>query len=90
MTEFGKLTPEGGYTKVRSIPQSKMMECPFFIMVPEHYRESDDSCRCDDPTHTEKWPSGATSGTAAGGPKRPSRRVKRREEMTSTCTQRQP
>lgn len=52
MTEFGKLNPDGSLSETRNIPQSKMMECPHFIMVPEHYRE-DNSCRCDDPDHTE-------------------------------------
>jgi hypothetical protein len=51
MTEFGKLTEEG-YEHVRSIPQSAMLKCPHFIIMAEHYR-SDNSCRCDDETHTE-------------------------------------
>jgi hypothetical protein len=52
MTEFGKLDAEGNYEKIRDLPQSAMMACPHFIMVPEHYRE-DNSCRCDDPKHIE-------------------------------------
>ena len=52
MTEFGKLHPDGTYEKIRTLPQSAMMQCPHFIMVPEHYRE-DSSCRCDDSDHTD-------------------------------------
>ncbi len=52
MTEFGNLDSNGNYHHIRSIPQQALMECPHFIMTPEHYRD-DDSCRCDDPTHLE-------------------------------------
>lgn len=54
MTEFGELhLDEHGhaqYRHIRTIPQSAMLACPHFIMVPEHYRE-DNSCRCDDEWH---------------------------------------
>lgn len=53
MTEFGKLDPETGkYTHIRTLPQSAMQACPWFIMVPEHYNE-DGTCKCTDETHTE-------------------------------------
>ena len=56
MTEFskGELKPDGSFsvTHVRSIKQASMLKCPHFIMVPEHYR-ADESCRCNDPDHTE-------------------------------------
>lgn len=52
MTEFGELHPDGSYTRTRTLKQSSMAACPHFIMVPEHYRD-DESCRCDDPDHTE-------------------------------------
>lgn len=52
MTQFGKLNPDGTLSDVREIPQSELMACPHFILVPEHYRD-DNSCRCDDPTHVE-------------------------------------
>lgn len=52
MTQFGRLNPDGTVTHIKTIKQSSMMKCPFFIMVPEHYRD-DESCRCDDPTHRE-------------------------------------
>jgi len=39
-------------TDIREIPQSAMLQCPHTIMVAEHYRP-DNSCRCDDPQHTE-------------------------------------
>ena len=41
---------------VRRLPRAAVAACPHVIMVPEHYRE-DDTCRCDDPDHTEmrRW-----------------------------------
>lgn len=50
MTEFGKLSPDGSYVKIRTLSQAAMLACPFKIMVPEHYRE-DESCLCDDAKH---------------------------------------
>jgi hypothetical protein len=52
MTRFGTLHPDGNVTHERDIDQAKMQACPHFIMVSEHYRQ-DQTCRCDDPTHTE-------------------------------------
>ena len=52
MTTFGKLNLDGTFSYVRDIDQSNMLKCPHCIMVPEHYRE-DQSCRCNDETHTE-------------------------------------
>ena len=56
MTEFskGELKPDGTFsvTHVRSIKQASMLKCPHCIMMPEHYR-TDESCRCNDPDHTE-------------------------------------
>ena len=56
MIEFSNATlGKGGslsVTKVRSLRQSSIQACPLFMMVPQHYR-SDESCRCDDPDHTE-------------------------------------
>jgi len=37
---------------VRTIKQSSIGNCPHFIFDPEHYR-ADESCRCDDPNHTD-------------------------------------
>jgi len=37
---------------VRTIKQSSIVNCPHFIYDLEHYRE-DESCRCDDPNHTD-------------------------------------
>ena len=37
---------------VRTIKQSSIGNCPHFIFDPEHYRV-DESCRCDDPNHTD-------------------------------------
>lgn len=52
MTEFGELQPDGRLTNVRTIPQSALLACPHFILMPEHYR-GNDTCRCDDPLHAE-------------------------------------
>jgi len=56
MVEFSKATihKDGSMSvaKVRSLRQSSIQDCPHFMMVPEHYR-GDESCRCDDPDHTE-------------------------------------
>lgn len=48
--QFATLQPDGTLTNQRSLKQSAVRACPFFILVPEHYRE-DGSCRCDDPEH---------------------------------------
>ena len=47
---FGTLNPNGEVTNVRKIKQLMFHNCPFFIMIPEHYRE-DGSCKCNDPEH---------------------------------------
>lgn len=43
---------------VREIPQSAFGNCPFFIMVADHYRE-DFTCKCNDPVYhktvMQKW-----------------------------------
>lgn len=38
---------------VVTMKQSDLRKCPFFILVPEHYR-ADGSCKCDDPAHRAK------------------------------------
>ena len=50
--KFGTLHPDGTVTDEREITKEDVRRCPFFILVPEHYRE-DGTCRCDDPTHVE-------------------------------------
>ena len=52
MVDFGQLQTDGSVTNVRTIEQSSILACPFFILAPEHYR-ADESCRCDDPEHAE-------------------------------------
>ena len=52
MTRFSTLNPDGTESNVRDIPQSAMLECPHCIIVADHYRQ-DNTCRCDDETHTE-------------------------------------
>lgn len=48
MTEFGTLNPDGSYVHTGTLRQSDMANCPYFIMVLDHYRP-DGTCRCDDP-----------------------------------------
>jgi hypothetical protein len=47
---FGNLSPDGKLSNIRLIKQSTFGNCPFFIMIPDHYRE-DGSCKCNDPEH---------------------------------------
>ncbi len=53
MTEFGRLTREGGYVRIGQLSQSEMLACPFCIIDFDHYRP-DGTCRCDDPTEQER------------------------------------
>ena len=46
--EDGKLSIK----HVRTLDQSRIRKCPHFMFAPEHYRE-DETCRCNDPEHTE-------------------------------------
>ena len=48
--QFGTLNPNGELTNTRSIKQSDIAKCPFFILVPEHF-QSDGSCKCNDAEH---------------------------------------
>jgi len=51
----GKLEGDGRtltVKHVRTLSRSSIGKCPHLIMVPGHYR-ADESCRCDDPSHTE-------------------------------------
>jgi hypothetical protein len=50
---FGDVSPDGEVTNCRTIKHASIAACPFAIMVASHYRESDESCRCDDPDHGE-------------------------------------
>jgi len=50
---FGTLRSDGSVVDIRKMPQSTFSNCPFFIMMPEHYRE-DGSCRCNDPEYRKK------------------------------------
>lgn len=44
---FGTLSQENGFTVTKRIRHSQFQQCPFKILVPNHYRE-DGSCKCDD------------------------------------------
>jgi hypothetical protein len=55
MVEFSEGKLEGGtfsVRHVRTIQQSSIGNCPHFIFDPGHYRE-DETCRCNDPSHTD-------------------------------------
>jgi len=51
--QFGTLTTEGTVINVREIKHSSICKCPFFILVPDHYR-SDGSCKCNDRAERDK------------------------------------
>lgn len=57
MIEFVELglDPQGRVVEKsrRYIRQSDVARCPFYILVPDHYRE-DGTCKCDDPEHRKK------------------------------------
>ena len=38
--------------RVRFISSESIRNCPWCILMPDHYRE-DGTCRCDDPDHKE-------------------------------------
>ena len=40
-------------TEVREIDQARLLECPFFIMVSEHYN-GDGSCKCREASEQRK------------------------------------
>jgi len=58
--EYGQGDISSGMARLRRptvtvLKQSDLRKCPFFILVPEHYRgDGDGSCKCDDPTHQAK------------------------------------
>ena len=52
MIKFRTLNEDGTTTHVRHFNQSAFLKCPHVIMMPDHYRE-DETCRCNDPDHTE-------------------------------------
>lgn len=47
LVHFGTLHPDGSVTDTREIRQGDMMNCPHFIIDPEHYDESG-RCKCND------------------------------------------
>jgi hypothetical protein len=48
--QFGTLNTDGSLSNVRMIKQSTIGNCPFFILMPEHYRE-DGTCKCSNAEH---------------------------------------
>ncbi len=55
---LGTLHPDGQLTNVRMMKQSSFANCPFFIMILDHYRE-DGTCKCNDEVYRKtvmrKW-----------------------------------
>lgn len=47
MTRFSTMDAQGNESNVHYLDQSRMMKCPNFIMVFDHYTV--DSCLCYDP-----------------------------------------
>ena len=41
----GKLNSDGTLSNVKELAQSSIGNCPFFIFIPDHYRE-DGTCKC--------------------------------------------
>ena len=48
--QYGTLNPDGTVTNKHSMKQSNISNCPFFILVSEHYRE-DGTCACNNAEH---------------------------------------
>lgn len=48
--EFGTLQKDRTVTDKRYLKQSAVGNCPFYIFLPEHYRE-DGSCKCSNAEH---------------------------------------
>lgn len=48
--EFTRINEQGEITEVRTLSSEAVKGCSFFILDPEHYRDSG-TCRCDDPDH---------------------------------------
>lgn len=48
--QFGTLHPDGSLTNTRILNQSAIGNCPFFIFMPEHYRD-DSTCKCSNTEH---------------------------------------
>jgi hypothetical protein len=47
---FGTLNENGTLSNVRLIKQADIGKCPFFIFMPDHYRE-DGTCKCSNAEH---------------------------------------
>ena len=50
--KFGTLREDGTLENERTLKQSVIGNCPFFIFVPEHYH-SDGTCKCSNAEHRE-------------------------------------
>jgi len=51
--QFGTLNTDGSVSNVRMIKQDSIKGCPFFILMPDHYRE-DGTCKCNDSIERNK------------------------------------
>ena len=57
--KFGTLHPDGTVTDRHEVSRASIGACPYYIFLPEHYRE-DGTCRCDDANHVEMVEAGYT------------------------------
>lgn len=48
--QFGTLQRDGTLTNKRTLKQSAIANCPFYIFAPEHYRD-DGTCKCSNAEH---------------------------------------
>ncbi len=50
--KFGTLQKDGSLTNVRTMKQSNIGKCPFYILAIDHYRD-DGSCKCSNAGHRQ-------------------------------------
>lgn len=48
--QFGTIQKDGTLTDIRTLKQAVIGSCPFYIFMPEHYRE-DGTCKCSNAGH---------------------------------------
>lgn len=48
--QYGTLNKDGALTNARTMKQSTIGNCPFYIFLPDHYRE-DGTCKCSNAKH---------------------------------------
>ena len=48
--QFGTLRKDGTLTNTRTLKQNTIGNCPFYTLLPEHYRD-DGTCKCSNAEH---------------------------------------